>query len=279
MAMTGVVLAAPQDSWLWWHWVVTHLKPGVEFSIADATSQHVELTAIAVAVGFVISLPLGVLVWRSRRLEAPILGFAGLLYTVPSLALFALLVPITGLTTLTAEIGLVGYTLLIIIRNVVAGLDAVPADVRDAARGMAFSPVRQFFRVELPLALPAIIAGVRIATVTTIGLVTVTALIGKGGLGQLIYDGLNRDFKTPPTVGAVLSVALATVADALLLGFQRLVTPWPRPARQRRRRDPGGGSPPLRQRRSLVHHQRTLARLQRHPPPGLRAPRHVGRVG
>jgi osmoprotectant transport system permease protein len=229
--MTGVILAAPQDSWLWWHWVVTHLKPGVEFSIADATTQHIELTAIAVIVGFVISLPLGVLVWRSRWAEVPVLGFAGVLYTVPSLALFALLVPITGLTTLTAEIGLVGYTLLIIIRNVVAGLDAVPADVRDAAKGMGFSPARQFWRVEFPLALPAIIAGVRIATVTTIGLVTVTALIGKGGLGSLIYDGLTRDFKTPLTVGAVISVLLAIVADSLLVGVQRLLTPWARRGR------------------------------------------------
>src|ERR1700737_1149133 len=226
--MTAVILAAPQASWLWWHWVVTPLRPGVEFSIADATSQHVQLTAIAVAVGFAISLPLGVLVWRSRWTEAPILGFAGALYTVPSLALFALLVPATGLTTLTAEIGLVSYTLLIIIRNVVAGLDAVPADVREAARGMGFSRWGQFVNIELPLAVPAIVAGVRIATVTTIGLVTVTALIGKGGLGQLIYDGLSRDFKTPLTVGAVLSVALAVVADLLLLGVQRLVTPWSR---------------------------------------------------
>jgi osmoprotectant transport system permease protein len=229
--MTGVILAAPQDSWLWWHWVVTHLKPGVEFSIADATTQHIELTAIAVIVGFVISLPLGVLAWRARRLEAPILGLAGVLYTVPSLALFALLVPITGLTTLTAEIGLVSYTLLIIVRNVVAGLDAVPAEVRDAARGMGFGPVRQFFAVELPLAIPAIIAGVRIATVTTIGLVTVTALIGKGGLGSLIYDGLTRDFRTPLTVGAVISVLLAVISDGLLLGVQRLLTPWARHGR------------------------------------------------
>jgi osmoprotectant transport system permease protein len=230
-AMTGVVLAAPQDSWLWWHWVVTHLKPGVEFSIADATWQHIELTVIAVVVGTALALPLGVLVWKTRWLETPVLGIAGILYTVPSLALFALLVPITGLSTLTAEIGLVSYTLLIIIRNVVAGLDGVPADVRDAAVGMGFSPVRQFFGVELPLAVPAIIAGVRIATVTTIGLVTVTALIGKGGLGSLIYDGLTRDFKTPLTVGAVVSVLLAVVADSLLVALQRLLTPWARRGR------------------------------------------------
>jgi osmoprotectant transport system permease protein len=168
------------------------------------------------------------LVWRIRRFEGPVLGVSGILYTVPSVALFALLIPLTGLTTVTAEIGLVSYTLLIIIRNVVAGLDGVPAEVRDAAQGMGFGPTRQFFRIELPLAAPAIIAGIRIATVTTIGLVTVTALIGKGGLGQLILDGLNRDFKTPLLVGAVLSVALAAVADALLLLFQRLLTPWTR---------------------------------------------------
>jgi osmoprotectant transport system permease protein len=222
------ILASPQDSWLWWHWVATHFKPGVEFSISDAIRQHVVLTAIAVALGLALSLPLGVLVWRYRRFEGPVFGVAGILYTVPSLALFAFLVPITGLTTLTAEIGLVGYTLLIIIRNVVAGLDGVPADVRDAAQGMGFSRRRQFFRIELPLAVPAIIAGVRIATVTTIGLVTVTALIGKGGLGQLILDGLNRDFKTPLTVGAVMSVVLAAVADALLLLVQRWLTPWTR---------------------------------------------------
>jgi osmoprotectant transport system permease protein len=222
------ILASPQDSWLWWHWVTTHLKPGVEFSIADAVRQHAELTAIAVAIGLALSLPLGVLVWRFRGFEGPVLGVSGILYTVPSLALFAFLVPITGLTTTTAEIGLVSYTLLIIIRNVVAGLDAVPAEVQDAARGMGFGRTRQFFRIELPLAVPAIIAGIRIATVTTVGLVTVTALIGKGGLGQLILDGLNRDFKTPLTVGAVLSVALAAVADGLLLLLQRLLTPWTR---------------------------------------------------
>lgn len=228
--MGGSVLAGA-NSWIWWHWVFTHLKPGVEFSIADATKQHVELTLIAVLIGLALSLPLGVVAWRFRRLEPPVLGVAGVLYTVPSLALFALLVPLTGLTTTTAEIGLVSYTLLIIIRNVVAGLDAVPPDVQEAARGMGFSRTRQFLRIELPLAVPAIIAGVRIATVTTIGLVTVTALIGKGGLGQLIYDGLSRDFKTPLVVGSVLSVALAVIADGLLLGVQRLLTPWSRRGR------------------------------------------------
>jgi osmoprotectant transport system permease protein len=125
-------------------------------------------------------------------------------------------------------VALVGYTLLILIRNIVAGLDGVPADVREAAEGMGYSRGRQLMRVELPLALPVIVAGVRIAVVTTIGLVTVTALIGQGGLGQLILDGLYRDFRTEVVVGSVLSVFLATVADLTLLGFQRLATPWTR---------------------------------------------------
>src|SRR5205807_5912320 len=126
------------------------------------------------------------------------------------------------------EVGLVGYTLLILVRNIVTGLDGVPEEVRDAARGMGYSPSRQLLRVELPLALPAIVAGIRIATVTTIGLVTVTALIGEGGLGTLINDGLLRDFKTPLVVGTVLCVALAVMSDLGLAGLQRVVTPWAR---------------------------------------------------
>jgi len=166
--------------------------------------------------------------WRWRRLETPVLGLTGALYTVPSLALFALLIPVTGLSRTTSEIGLVGYTLLILIRNILAGLSAVPADVRDAAAGMGFTRRRQLLRVELPLALPAIVAGIRIATVTTIGLVTVTALIGQGGLGQLINEGLISDFRTKVVVGTVLSVALAALVDGLLVGAERLATPWSR---------------------------------------------------
>jgi osmoprotectant transport system permease protein len=122
---------------------------------------------------------------------------------------------------------------LILIRNIVAGLDGVPPDVREAAQGMGYRPVRQLFSVELPLALPAIVAGIRIATVTTIGLITVTALIGQGGLGQFMIDGFQRDFRTPLTVGIILSVALAVVADLLLVGAQRLVSPWARAERRR----------------------------------------------
>ena len=216
---TGV----PADPWVRWGWVADH---GDE--IAARLREHVVLTVVAVGVGLLIAVPLGVASQRWRRVYPVVLGVFGVVYSIPSLALLAMLIPFTGLTTTTSEIALVGYTLLVLVRNVVAGLDAVPADVREAAAGMGFTRRRQLVRIELPLALPAIIAGVRIATVTTIGLVTITALIGQGGLGQLIYDGLLRDFRTPLVVGSVLCVVLATVADAGLAGLQRLLTPWSR---------------------------------------------------
>jgi osmoprotectant transport system permease protein len=221
------VLAASAEPWVRWDWVTSHTE-----LIATQLRQHVELTAIAVGVGFLISAPLALFVRRWRWLQSPVFSLTGILYTIPSLALLALLVPLTGLTRTTAEVALVSYTLLILIRNIVAGLDGVPADVREAAEGMGYGRARQLSRVELPLAMPVIIAGVRIAVVTTIGLVTVTALIGQGGLGQLILDGLNRNFRTEVVVGSVLSVALATVADLTLVGIQRLSTPWAR-ARKR----------------------------------------------
>jgi len=217
------VLASTGDPWVRWDWVSRHTG-----TIADAARQHVELTVIAVGLGLLISFPLALASRRWRWLQAPVLSTTGILYTVPSLALFALLVPWTGLSRTTSEIGLVGYTLLILIRNIVAGLDGVPDDVLEAARGMGFTRRRQLLRIELPLAVPSIIAGVRIATVTTVGLVTVTALIGQGGLGQLILEGLTRDFRTPLVVGSVLSVALAAVADLGLSGLERVVTPWSR---------------------------------------------------
>jgi osmoprotectant transport system permease protein len=147
---------------------------------------------------------------------------------VTSIALFALLVPITGLSTLSAEIGLVSYTLLILVRNIVAGIDGIPASVRDAAVAMGYTRWRMFFEIELPLATPVIVAGLRIATVTTVGLVTLTALIGQGGYGFFINDGLRRFFNTPLFVGAVLSVAMAIALDAALVGAERVLTPWAR---------------------------------------------------
>jgi osmoprotectant transport system permease protein len=219
----GIVCPAVPDPWVRWDWVRDHGD-----DILAATRQHVELTLIAVALGLVISFPLGLAARRWRRSAGPILGLTGVLFTIPSLALFALFVPITGLSRTTAEIGLVGYTLLILVRNIVAGLDGVPADVREAAQGMGFRPLAQLVRVELPLAVPAIVAGIRIATVTTIGLVTVTGLIGQGGLGAFIIEGINRDFRTPLVVGSICSIALAVVADVALAGAARLLSPWSR---------------------------------------------------
>jgi osmoprotectant transport system permease protein len=214
-------LLVASEPWVRWNWVASHTD-----RILGDLVQHIELTVIALAVGLVLAVPIGVLAWRYRGTRGPVLAVGGALYTIPSLALFALLVPWTGLTILTAEIGLVAYTLLILVRNIVVGLDGVPPEVRDAAAGMGYRPVRQLLRVELPLALPVIVAGMRIATVTTIGLVTITALLGEGGLGELLIDGLIRDFRTPLVVGAVLSVALAVVCDLLLGLAQRLLTPW-----------------------------------------------------
>jgi len=208
-----------------WDWIASHLD---EF--AFRLGEHVELTAIAVGVGFVIAFALSLLILRAPRTEGPITWITGTLYTIPSLALFALLIPYTGLTILTAEIGLVGYTLLIFIHNIVNGIRGVPADVREAAVGMGYTPREILWRIELPLAAAVIIAGVRVATVSTIGLVTVTALIGQGGFGFLILIGLQRFFTTELIAGAVLSVALAVVADALLVLLQRRLTPWTRVA-------------------------------------------------
>ena len=222
MLATGVVGAA-EDPWIRWSWISGHVD-----IITAALVQHIQLTLIAVVVGLVLAVPLGLVAWRSRVFRGPIFSLTGILYTIPSLALFSALVPFTGFTILTSEIGLVSYTLLILIRNIVVGLNSVPDDVREAAQGMGYRPLAELVRIDLPLAIPAILAGVRIATVTTIGLVTVTALIGEGGLGSLIYDGLLRDFKTPLVVGTVLSVALAVVADLSLAGAERVITPWSR---------------------------------------------------
>lgn len=214
------------EEWVRWSWVVNNLD-----DIGAALREHVALTAAAVLVGALIAVPLGVAATRWRRLLGPLLGVTGVLYSIPSLAMFALLAPVTGyLSATTALIALVAYTLLILIRNVVAGLDAVPTDIKEAATGMGYGPLRRLARVELPLAAPAILAGIRIATVSTVGLVTVAFVLGRGGLGGLIYEGLRRDFRTPTIVGSVLSVALALVADLGLVLLQRVVTPWTRRA-------------------------------------------------
>lgn len=202
--------------------------------IASDLVQHIELTLIAVGIGLLISLPLSLLAWRYRLVRPPVFGVASALYIIPSLALFAILGPITGYVAsyTTAEFALVGYTLLILIWNTVAGLNAVPDDARQAARAMGYSPASAMVKVDFPLALPYVFAGLRVATSTVIGLVTVTALIGLGGLGQLITYGFNAQYYTPIIVGLVLSVFLAAVADLLLVLIERVALPWARSGRR-----------------------------------------------
>ena len=206
-----------------WDWIGSHLD-----EIALRIGEHLELTLIAVVVGLVIAFALSFVGLRIPRLYPPITWVSGILYTIHSLALFSMLVPYTGLSVLTAEIGLVSYTLLILIRNIVGGIRSVPVEVRDAARGMGYTPRQILMRIELPLALGVIFAGIRVATITTIGLVTVTALIGEGGLGYFILLGIQLFFSTPLVIGALGSVALAVIADGALVLTQRALTPWTR---------------------------------------------------
>lgn len=204
-----------------WDWVVDHLD-----DVWERLVEHVILTSIAVAIGLLVSGGLSILALRRRRTYGPITWVTGVLYTVPSLALFAFLVPFTGLSLLTAEIGLVSYTLLILIRNIVAGVDGVPPSVVESARGMGYTERSLFWKVQIPLAMPVIVAGLRIATVTVVGLVTVTSLIGQGGFGAMILQGLRRNFATEILLGTTMSVVLAVVLDVALLGLQRRVAPW-----------------------------------------------------
>lgn len=196
--------------------------------ILDALVQHLQLTVGAVGIGLAMSALLAALALRFRWAASPITGVTAALYTIPSVAAFALLVPHTGLSATTALIALVAYTLLILFTAIVTGFRSVPGEVRDAATGMGLGRARRLFSIELPLAMPYIITGLRVATVTTVGLVTVASIIGQGGLGQLIYDGLRRSFWTPMTVGASLSILLALSLDLIIYGIGSWVTPWVR---------------------------------------------------
>jgi osmoprotectant transport system permease protein len=196
-----------------------------------ALRQHVVLTLIAVSIGFAISTALALIAYRRHWLERPVLIVTAILYTIPSLALFELLEPLPGfgLSRTTAEVALISYTLLILFRNTLTGLREVPAEVRDAARGMGMSATQSLLRVELPLALPAIIAGLRIATVTVISLATVASLIDNEGLGAPILTAISNEvFKTELIVAGAMAVGLALFADGLLVIVQRLLTPWAR---------------------------------------------------
>ncbi len=196
--------------------------------VAEALVQHLQLTLLAVAGGIVVAAALTAVALRFRWTSGPITALGSFLYTIPSVAFFGVLAPYTGLSMATAVIPLVAYTLLILVTNMLAGFRSVPAHVRDAADGMGMGPLRRLLTVELPIALPSILTGVRIAAVSTVGLVTVAAVVGQGGLGRLILDGLRRTFWTPMTVGAGLSILLALLLDVAILLLGRLVTPWAR---------------------------------------------------
>lgn len=211
------------DPFIRWSWIWGHLD-----LIWDKVAEHLVLTGIALGLGFVISMVLALVALRFRKTYAPITWITGIAYSIPSLALFAFLVPITGFTIVTAEIGLVSYTLLILIRNIVAAIDGVDPAIKEAALGMGYTRRQLFLKIELPLGIPLIVAGLRIAGVTTIGLVTVTALIGQGGVGFFILEGLRRFFDTEIVLGTVLSVILAVALDLSLLGVERMLTPWAR---------------------------------------------------
>jgi osmoprotectant transport system permease protein len=208
-----------------WEWVF--LREDTRDELWQATFQHLKLTFIAVGAGTAISAALSAIALRLRWTLTPITAVTGFLYTIPSVALFGVLRSRYG-NFLAAEVALTSYTLLVLVRNMVAGIDAVPASVTDAADGLGLSRTRRLLTVELPLALPVIVAGIRVATVTTVGLVGITAIIQLGGLGQLIFDGYGTLYYTKIVVGSVLSVALAVVLDLLFHRIEVLLTPWAR---------------------------------------------------
>jgi osmoprotectant transport system permease protein len=209
-------------------WIAGHLD-----DVVLRIWQHIQLLVIPMVAGFAISLVLAIIAVRRPGTVGPVTAVTGLLYTIPSLAAFAVLRPILGLSIWTAIIPLTAYTLLILYRHIVAGFRTVPPEVRETAAGMGYTPWRRLYAIELPLAIPLIITGVRLASVTTIGLVTVAAVIGAdryGGLGQFITEGLQTSFPTKIYLGAGLSVLLAFAIDALLVRLERALTPWTRVA-------------------------------------------------
>jgi osmoprotectant transport system permease protein len=216
-----------QEEWVRWEWVRTH---GDLFR--DLLGEHVYLSILPVVWGLLISLPVGLVCVRWPRLYPSVLATTSILYALPSIALFVILLDFTGLTPATVIIPLTVYTLAVLVPNVVDGLRSVPDHVRQAAIAMGFGGFRRLVQVELPIAVPVIMAGVRVATVSNISMVSVGALVGIGGLGELFTDGFQRDFMTPIVSGIVLTILLAVVADAILVAVQRLLTPW---ARTRRR--------------------------------------------
>ena len=226
--MSDLIVQAAANPIIRWEYFIDEWD-----QIQAALIEHLELTVYAVALGLVVSAGLAAIALRYRWTAGPINGFTAFLYTIPSVALFGILVPYFGLSRITAVLPLAAYTLLILVTNIVAGFNAVSPEVREAADGMGMTARRRILHVELPLALPYIITGLRITVVSTVGLVTVAAIIGQGGLGRLILDGLQRTFWTPMVVGAVLSVILALALDLLIYVAGVAATPWARRARTR----------------------------------------------
>jgi osmoprotectant transport system permease protein len=211
------------NPWFTWSYVSDH-----SHDILLATRQHITLTVLAVALGFAVAMPLALVGRRSRWLRETVLGFSNVLYAIPSLAAFVALYPVLGSSRWTVLLPLAGYSLVILVRNIMTGLDEVPEETLEAARGMGMGPVRTFVRVQLPLAIPAIMAGLRIATVSTIELAIIGAYIGANGYGFFIFEGLNANYRAEISTYVILTVLLALVADVLILGVQRLITPWKR---------------------------------------------------
>lgn len=214
------------NPWFTWRYVENNLG-----DITTALSQHVTLTVQAVVLALVVALPLAVLAHRRPRLAGPVLGASGVLYTVPALALFAMIYPLLWDPRTTVLIGLVMYALLVLVRNVLVGLQGVDRGVVDAARGTGIGPTRLLLTVELPLAIPSIFAGLRLATVSTVALVTIGIIVGYGGLGQLLYRGFNSQYRAEIATATVLTLLVALVADLLLMALGRALTPWARGGR------------------------------------------------
>lgn len=196
--------------------------------LVDATVEHLQITLAAVLLGILVAFPMALVARRLPRLESGILGVATALYTIPSLALLPLLVPFTGLSATTVVIGLALYALTILVRSILEGLRSVPAEVSESARGLGYGSSRLLFRIELPLALPVIMAGLRVATVSTVALTTIGTIVSYGGLGNLISDGVLTNFRAELLAASVLCVVIAVVLDLVIVGAQRLLTPWTR---------------------------------------------------
>jgi osmoprotectant transport system permease protein len=213
------------------NWVCPAYWTNFRAEIVDNTVEHVWLTVVSVGLGVLLAVPLALLARRSALAASVVLSGSTVIYTVPSLAMFSLMLispPFPGISPWSVVIGLALYSLTILVRNVLAGLASVPADVRDAGVGLGYGRARLLVAIEAPLALPVVMAGLRVATVSTVALVTVGSILGFGGLGNLLYDGVRTNFKAQILTASVLCVLLAVLFDLLLLGVQRALTPWQR---------------------------------------------------